>query len=502
MNFETDALNEILKKRIEEFTPNGTVYTCGTVTKVSDGVARVENLPGRCYGELLDFGNGIWGIALDLEENGVGAVILNSGASVSIGDVVTGTGHPVDTPVSYSVIGRVLNPIGAPLDGEPFKAKKYAPMEKNAPGIIARKPVCEPLDTGILPIDSMIPIGKGQRELIIGDRQTGKTTIAIDTILNQKNKNVICIYCAIGQKASTIAQVIMTLRKADAMKYTAVVAATAADSPAMQYLAPYAACSMAESFMRDGRDVLVVYDDLSKHAVAYRTMSLLLHRPPGREAYPGDVFYLHSRLLERSACLADSEGGGTMTALPIIETTGGNISAYIPTNVISITDGQIYLESELFHSGIRPAINTGLSVSRVGRAAQYKAMRKVSGLLRIELAQYKEMAVFARFGSDLDPATKATLQRGEKLTAIFNQEKNKPYSLSQETILLLGFRCGAFDSVESKNMKKMIPAFLRYFEKNCGDLLYRIESTHDCDEQTEELLKGHFGRWAELAESE
>lgn len=395
MDFETDALNEMLKKRIEEFTPNGTVYTCGTVVKVSDGVARIENLPGRCYGELLRFGNGIWGIALDLEENGVGAVILNSGASVSIGDTVTGTGHAVDTPVSSSVIGRVLSPIGVPLDGKPFKPKKYAPMEKTAPGIILRKPVCEPLDTGILAIDSMIPIGKGQRELIIGDRQTGKTTIAVDTILNQKNKNVICIYCAIGQKASTVSQVIMTLRKAGAMKYTTVVASTAADSPAMQYLAPYAACSMAESFMHEGRDVLVVYDDLSKHAVAYRTMSLLLHRPPGREAYPGDVFYLHSRLLERSASMADSEGGGTMTALPIVETTGGNISAYIPTNVISITDGQIYLESELFHSGIRPAINTGLSVSRVGRAAQYKAMRKVSGLLRIELAQYKEMAVFA-----------------------------------------------------------------------------------------------------------
>mgnify|MGYP002794526649 CR=1 FL=1 len=501
MDFETDALNEMLKKRIEEFTPNGTVYTCGTVVKVSDGVARIENLPGRCYGELLRFGNGIWGIALDLEENGVGAVILNSGASVSIGDTVTGTGHAVDTPVSSSVIGRVLSPIGVPLDGKPFKPKKYAPMEKTAPGIILRKPVCEPLDTGILAIDSMIPIGKGQRELIIGDRQTGKTTIAVDTILNQKNKNVICIYCAIGQKASTVSQVIMTLRKAGAMKYTTVVASTAADSPAMQYLAPYAACSMAESFMHEGRDVLVVYDDLSKHAVAYRTMSLLLHRPPGREAYPGDVFYLHSRLLERSASMADSEGGGTMTALPIVETTGGNISAYIPTNVISITDGQIYLESELFHSGIRPAINTGLSVSRVGRAAQYKAMRKVSGLLRIELAQYKEMAVFARFGSDLDSGTRETLERGEKLTEIFNQDKNKPYSLSQETVLLLGFRCGAFDAVEPRNMKKMIPAFLDYFEKNCSDLLSGIDAKHDFDDQTEDMLRGHFGRWAELAES-
>ena len=499
IDFETGALNEILKKRVEEFTPNGTVYTCGTVTKVSDGVARIDNLPGRCYGELLKFGGGIWGIALDLEENGVGAVILNSGAAVSIGDTVSGTGHPVDTVVSGEVIGRVISPIGAPLDGRALKGRKYAPREKPAPGLMARKPVCRPLETGILSIDSMIPIGKGQRELIIGDRQTGKTTIAVDTILNQKGKDVICVYCAVGQKASTVSQVVMTLKNAGAMKYTVVVASTASDSPAMQYLAPYAACSIAESFMHDGRDVLVVYDDLSKHAVAYRTMSLLLHRPPGREAYPGDVFYLHSRLLERSACLSDAEGGGTMTALPIIETTGGNISAYIPTNVISITDGQIYLESELFHSGIRPAINTGLSVSRVGRAAQYKSMRKVSGLLRIELAQYKEMAIFARFGSDIDSGTKKTLENGERLTAILNQDKNKPYSPGEEALLLLGYRSGAFDSVEPRNMKAMIPVFLEYFEKNCPEVVAGINSAHDFDDVTAGMLKPHFERWVGLA---
>ena len=499
IDFETGALNEILKKRVEEFTPNGTVYTCGTVTKVSDGVARIDNLPGRCYGELLNFGGGIWGIALDLEENGVGAVILNSGAAVSIGDTVSGTGHPVDTVVSGEVIGRVISPIGAPLDGRALKGRKYAPLEKPAPGLMARKPVCRPLETGILSIDSMIPIGKGQRELIIGDRQTGKTTIAVDTILNQKGKDVICVYCAVGQKASTVSQVVMTLKNAGAMKYTVVVASTASDSPAMQYLAPYAACSIAESFMHDGRDVLVVYDDLSKHAVAYRTMSLLLHRPPGREAYPGDVFYLHSRLLERSACLSDAEGGGTMTALPIIETTGGNISAYIPTNVISITDGQIYLESELFHSGIRPAINTGLSVSRVGRAAQYKSMRKVSGLLRIELAQYKEMAIFARFGSDIDSGTKKTLENGERLTAILNQDKNKPYSPGEEALLLLGYRSGAFDSVEPRNMKAMIPVYLEYFEKNCPEVVAGINSAHDFDDATAGMLKPHFERWVGLA---
>ena len=499
IDFETGALNEILKKRVEEFTPNGTVYTCGTVTKVSDGVARIDNLPGRCYGELLKFGGGIWGIALDLEENGVGAVILNSGAAVSIGDTVSGTGHPVDTVVSGEVIGRVISPIGAPLDGRALKGRKYAPLEKPAPGLMARKPVCRPLETGILSIDSMIPIGKGQRELIIGDRQTGKTTIAVDTILNQKGKDVICVYCAVGQKASTVSQVVMTLKNAGAMKYTVVVASTASDSPAMQYLAPYAACSIAESFMHDGRDVLVVYDDLSKHAVAYRTMSLLLHRPPGREAYPGDVFYLHSRLLERSACLSDAEGGGTMTALPIIETTGGNISAYIPTNVISITDGQIYLESELFHSGIRPAINTGLSVSRVGRAAQYKSMRKVSGLLRIELAQYKEMAISARFGSDIDSGTKKTLENGERLTAILNQDKNKPYSPGEEALLLLGYRSGSFDSVEPRNMKAMIPVFLEYFEKNCPEVVAGINSAHDFDDVTAGMLKPHFERWVGFA---
>ncbi len=499
MDFETGALNEILKKRVEEFTPNGTVYTCGTVSKVSDGVARIDNLPGRCYGELLKFGGGVWGIALDLEENGVGAVILNPGAAVSIGDTVSGTGHPVDTVVSGEVIGRVISPIGAPLDGRALKGKKYAPLEKPAPGLMAKKPVCQPLETGILSIDSMIPIGKGQRELIIGDRQTGKTTIAVDTILNQKGKNVICVYCAIGQKASTVSQVVMTLKNAGAMKYTVVVASTASDSPAMQYLAPYAACSIAESFMHDGKDVLVVYDDLSKHAVAYRTMSLLLHRPPGREAYPGDVFYLHSRLLERSACLSDAEGGGTMTALPVIETTGGNISAYIPTNVISITDGQIYLESELFHSGIRPAINTGLSVSRVGRAAQYKSMRKVSGLLRIELAQYKEMAIFARFGSDIDSGTKKTLENGERLTAILNQDKNKPYSPGEEALLLLGYRGGAFDSIEPRKMKAMIPAFLEYFEKNCPEVVAGINTAHDFDDVTVAMLKPHFERWVGLA---
>lgn len=482
--------------RVAAFEPAGEVKLCGTVSKISDNVARVINLPGRCYGELLRFSENIWGIALDLEENGVGAVLFNPGDSVCVGDMVHATGHPVDTAVSDNVLGRILSPIGTAIDGKPFKPQRYAPIERPAPGLISRRPVDTPMDTGILAIDSMIPIGKGQRELIIGDRQTGKTTIAVDAILNQKGKNVICIYCAIGQKASTIAQIAQTFEKNGAMEYTTIIAATAADSPAMQYLAPYAACTIGEEFMKEGKDVLVVYDDLSKHAVAYRTMSLLLHRPPGREAYPGDVFYLHSRLLERSACMAHSEGGGSMTALPIIETTGSNISAYIPTNVISITDGQIYLESELFHSGVRPAINTGLSVSRVGRAAQYPAMRKVSGLLRIALAQYKEMAIFSRFGSDLDESTKRTLAKGEKLTAIFKQTKSRPYALSEEIVLLLANQSDIFDEIPSGKMQKAIPDLLEYCKAHIPGALKIIDSTGDMDKSVQTTLVSVMREWA------
>ncbi len=377
---------------------------------------------------------------MDMEENGVGAVLLSANEHVRAGDNVEGTGHVVSIPVGDVLLGRVIDPIGRALDGLPLQAETFYPVERPAPALIRRRPVDTPLQTGIVSIDSMIPIGRGQRELIIGDRQTGKTSIALSTILNQKDTGVICIYCAIGQKASNVAQMIETLRQNDAMAYSIVVCATVSDSPAMQYLAPYAACSVAEYFMEQGRDVLVVYDDLSKHAVAYRTMSLLLHRPPGREAFPGDVFYLHSRLLERAACMEKKYGGGSMTALPIIETTGGNLSAYIPTNVISITDGQIYLESELFHSGIRPAVNTGLSVSRVGRAAQMPAMRKVSGTLRIDLAQYREMAVFSRFGADLDTSTRALLERGECLTNLFKQGKDVTYSLWQQVAMLTAYR--------------------------------------------------------------
>jgi F-type H+/Na+-transporting ATPase subunit alpha len=401
------------------------------------------------------------------------------GDNVSIGSEVKGTNRIVEVPQGDALLGRVVDPIGRPLDSAPLSVRRYRPIEQPAPAIIQRQKVTGPLMTGLLTVDSMIPIGKGQRELIIGDRQTGKTTIAMDTILNQKGKNVICVYCAIAQKASSIAQVVNTLQAAGAMEYSLVVAATASDGAAMQYIAPYAACSMAEGFMYQDHDVLVIYDDLSKHAVAYRTMSLLLRRPPGREAYPGDVFYLHSRLLERSAHLNDELGGGSITALPIVETMGGDISAYIPTNVISITDGQIYLESELFHSGFRPAINVGLSVSRVGRSAQYPAMKKVSGQLRIELAQYRELAVFTQFGTDIDPTTKNMLDRGARLTEILKQTQRSPLSLSSQVALLLGFLENAYENIELPKVRDFAKKMLRYLQENNSLHMAHIDETGD-----------------------
>ncbi len=464
---EAEDMNAYFSRCLNLFHRHTVVYQRGKVEKISDGVVRIKDLPNRSYGEILKFDSDVWGITMDMEENGVGAVLLSANEHVRAGDNVEGTGHVVSIPVGDVLLGRVIDPIGRALDGLPLQAETFYPVERPAPALIRRRPVDTPLQTGIVSIDSMIPIGRGQRELIIGDRQTGKTSIALSTILNQKDTGVICIYCAIGQKASNVAQMIETLRQNDAMAYSIVVCATVSDSPAMQYLAPYAACSVAEYFMEQGRDVLVVYDDLSKHAVAYRTMSLLLHRPPGREAFPGDVFYLHSRLLERAACMEKKYGGGSMTALPIIETTGGNRSAYIPTNVISITDGQIYLESELFHSGIRPAVNTGLSVSRVGRAAQMPAMRKVSGTLRIDLAQYREMAVFSRFGADLDTSTRALLERGECLTNLFKQGKDVTYSLWQQVAMLTAYRENLLTDIPISRWEM----HARIFSKHCAPLL-------------------------------
>lgn len=481
--------SEYLKHKLDSFTFEPLVYDYGTVKSVGDGVARVEGLQNRLYGELLEFKNGVFGMALDLEENGVGAVIFDSADSVTVGDSVRGTGTVAEIPVGNALLGRVIDPIGRALDGKPLDVHEYLSAERPAPTIIERRPVKTPLETGILAIDSMVPVGRGQRELIIGDRQTGKTSIALDAIFNQKNSDVICVYCAIGQKASNIAHVTEQLKKNGAMDYTVVVASTASDSPATQYLAPYCACSVAEGFMNMGKDVLVVYDDLSKHAVAYRAMSLLLHRPPGREAYPGDVFYLHSRLLERSACLSEKLGGGSITALPIIETMGGNISAYIPTNVISITDGQIYLETELFHSGIRPAVNTGLSVSRVGRSAQHDAMKKVSGTLRIELSQYREMAVFTRFGSDVDESTAKLLRRGECLTELLKQGKGEPMSLFEQVATLLAYKLDVFEGVDIKNVKSTAKELLEELNKTCGEYISEINDTGKLTDDIEEQLK-------------
>ena len=484
--------SEYLKSKLGSYTFKPLVYDYGTVKSVGDGVARVEGLQNRLYGELLEFKNGVFGMALDLEENGVGAVLFDSADSVIVGDSVRGTGRVAEIPVGNALLGRVIDPIGRALDNKPLEVKEYLPAERPAPTIIDRRPVKTPLQTGILAIDSMVPIGRGQRELIIGDRQTGKTSIALDAIINQKDKDVICVYCAIGQKASNVAHVIEQLKKNGAMPYTVVVASTASDSPATQYLAPYCACSVAEGFMNKGKDVLVVYDDLSKHAVAYRAMSLLLHRPPGREAYPGDVFYLHSRLLERSACLKAELGGGSITALPIIETMGGNISAYIPTNVISITDGQIYLETELFHSGIRPAVNTGLSVSRVGRSAQHDAMKKVSGTLRIELSQYREMAVFARFGSDVDEATAKLLRRGECLTELLKQGKGEPMSLFEQVATLLAYKENVFENVPVKNVREISRMLIDKLKVAHPEYVVEVNSTGKLTDDAEEQLKQFF----------
>lgn len=495
--FKLDSISDFLKKRIDSYKNETIHYHLGSVKKTGDGVVRISGLEGVKYGELLEFDGGIYGMALDLNENGIGAVIMDNADNVSVGSAVKGTGRVAEVPVGDELIGRVIDPIGRPLDNRPLMAKKYLPTERKAPSIIDRRPVDTPLETGILSIDSMVPIGRGQRELIIGDRQTGKTSIAIDTILNQKNTGVICVYCAIGQKASNVAQIIETLNKKGAMRYSVVVAATASDSPAMQYLAPYSACSVAEGFMEKGKDVLVVYDDLSKHAVAYRTMSLLLLRPPGREAFPGDVFYLHSRLLERSACLSEKLGGGSVTALPIIETMGGNISAYIPTNVISITDGQIYLEPELFHSGMRPAVNTGLSVSRVGRNAQYDAMKKVSGTLRIELSKYREMAVFTRFGSDVDSATAKMLMRGECLMQLFKQPKFSPYLLFEKVSLLLAYKHNAFDDMEVSQIKPFCEGMLKWLHINCKGAENEILSTKSLTEKAENEIVNSINSYKE-----
>ena len=486
-----EELNELEKRvrRMTAFRTRAEVVPSGSVLSVGDGIAHVSGLSGCRNNELLRFEGNKFGIAFNLENDNVGVILLDKTGGIEQGSHVEGTGRVVSVPVGEGLLGRVVDPLGRPIDGkEPIRAKHYRPVETEAPPIIERGAVNTPLQTGYIAVDSMVPIGRGQRELIIGDRQTGKTAIAVDTIINQKNTGVVCIYVAIGQKASTIASVQKTLEENDAMEYTTIVAATASDTAPMQYIAPYAGCAMAEEFMYNGRDALIIYDDLSKHAVAYRAISLLLRRPPGREAYPGDVFYLHSRLLERAAKLSDRLGGGSMTALPIIETMAGDISAYIPTNVISITDGQIFLESELFNAGVRPAVNGGLSVSRVGGNAQTKAMRKVSGQLRLDLAQYRELAVFAQFGSDLDNATRDMLSQGEKLTELLKQGQYSPVPMAEQAVLLYVMTRGLATDLDVKQIADFKVKFIEFLRARYPQILLRIEQSGQMDEDTENSL--------------
>lgn len=437
MNLRPEEISSVIKEQIGRYTAKLEVSEVGTVIQVADGIARIYGLENAMQGELLEFPGEVYGMVLNLEEDNVGAVLLGDTKSINEGDTVKTTGRVVEVPVGDVMCGRVVNALGQPIDGKgPIQAVKFRQIERVAPGVITRKSVDTPLQTGIKAIDAMVPIGRGQRELIIGDRQTGKTAIAIDTIINQKGKDVLCIYVAIGQKASTVASIVKTLEEYGAMDYTTVVASTASELAPLQYIAPYSGCAIGEEWMEQGKDVLIVYDDLSKHATAYRTLSLLLRRPPGREAYPGDVFYLHSRLLERAAKLSDELGGGSLTALPIIETQAGDVSAYIPTNVISITDGQIYLETEMFNAGFRPAINAGLSVSRVGGAAQIKAMKKIAAPIRVELAQYRELAAFSQFGSELDSDTKEKLAQGERIKEVLKQPQYQPMGVEYQVIII------------------------------------------------------------------
>lgn len=489
MQMKPEEISKILRQQIQYYEDELKMDEIGTVVSVGDGIALIYGLKNAMAGELLDFNNGVYGMVLNLEENHVGAVLMKDESKVFEGSEVKRTNKVVEVPVGNELLGRVVNALGQAIDGKQhISSTKYRPIERVAPGVMTRKSVHEPLMTGIKIIDSMIPIGKGQRELIIGDRQTGKTTIAIDTILNQKEKGVKCIYVAIGQKASTVAQIVEKLRSNGAMEYTTIVAATASDAVSLQYLAPYAGCTIGEEWMEQGDDVLIIYDDLSKHAVAYRTMSLLLRRPPGREAYPGDIFYLHSRLLERAAKLNDELGGGSLTALPIIETQAQDISAYIPTNVISITDGQIFLQTELFNSGIRPAVDSGLSVSRVGSAAQCKAMKQVSSSLKLELAQYKEMQAFAKFGSDLDATTKQILAHGEKLTQLLIQKPYTPMSLSHQVISLFAMKHCFLQNIQSEQVYEYEQQLLKYMDEYYQELLQEIEDKQVIDDILSESL--------------
>ncbi len=490
MNLRPEEISAVIKEQIKGFSKKLEVSEVGTVIQVGDGIAHVYGLDNAMSGELLEFPNGVYGMALNLEEDNIGVVLLGADDKIKEGDSVKLTGRVAEVPVGDALLGRVVNALGQPIDQKgPIHTTGFRPIERVAPGVITRKEVNVPLQTGIKAIDAMVPIGRGQRELIIGDRQTGKTAICVDTIINQKGKDVYCIYVAIGQKASTIARLVKTLDNSGAMDYTTVVVASASDSAPLQYIAPYSGCSMGEEWMEKGKDVLIIFDDLSKHAVAYRAMSLLLRRPPGREAYPGDVFYLHSRLLERSARLNEKYGGGSITALPIIETQAGDVSAYIPTNVISITDGQIYLEADLFNSGIRPAINPGLSVSRVGGSAQIKAMKKIAGPMRVELAQYRELASFAQFGSDLDKDTLERLRQGERIVEILKQPQFKTLSVEQEVIILYAVTNKYLSDVKVEKVLDFEKELLAFIDTKYSEVITGIHEKKELTPDIEAKLK-------------
>ena len=489
MEIRAEEISKIIREQIGSFAVDVDVAEVGSVISIGDGIARVHGVENAMAGEMLEFPHGVFGIALNLEEESVGAVLLGEFKEIKEGDLVKRTGRIISVPVGDELLGRVVNGLGQPLDGKgPIVTKRFLPIERLAPGVVDRQPVKEPLQTGLKAIDAMVPIGRGQRELIIGDRQTGKTAVAIDAILDQKDTGVVCIYNAIGQKQSTVAQVVCTFEEADAMPYTIVVAATASEPAPLLYIAPYSACTFGEYFRDSARHALVIYDDLSKHAQAYREISLLLRRPPGREAYPGDVFYLHSRLLERAAKLKAEAGGGSLTALPIIETQAGDLSAYIPTNVISITDGQIFLESDLFNQGVRPAINVGNSVSRVGGSAQIKAMRQVAGTLRLDLAQYRELAAFSQFGSDLDKATQAQLNRGARLVELLKQPQYEPLPVEKQVAMVYAGTAGHLDNIPVSELRRFEVGLYKFLEARHPDVLSGIAERKQLDDQLKTAL--------------
>jgi F-type H+-transporting ATPase subunit alpha len=497
MEIRADEITKIIREQLGGFSAGVDVSEVGTILSVGDGIARMDGLERCMAGELLELPHGVMALALNLEEDSIGAVLMGESAEIREGDEVKRTKRIMSVPVGEAMIGRVVNALGQPVDGKgPIPTKDYLPIERMAPGVVARQPVREPLETGIKPVDSMVNIGRGQRELVIGDRQTGKTALAVDTIINQKGKDVVCIYVAIGQKRSTVAQVVKTLEDFGALEHTIVVAATASEPAPFLYIAPYAGCAIGEFFRDSGRHALCVYDDLSKHAAAYREISLLLRRPPGREAYPGDVFYLHSRLLERAAKLSDKNGGGSLTAIPIIETQAGDISAYIPTNVISITDGQIFLEADLFNSGIRPAINVGNSVSRVGGSAQVKAMKTVAGRLRLDLAQFRELAAFAMFASDLDKTTQAMLAKGERLTEILKQDQYKPLSMEKQVTIIFAAINGYLDAYPVDQCRRYEQELYTFLDANHPQLLRTIAQTKDIKGEPTERLKAALAEFA------